>query len=418
MPNKIRQHYQLFQEEFQSKLKAFNSLSEAPDQYHSFLDFTKDYRSPQIVIRIKRNETLIEKMKQIRAKNPQLKRPNVLLLMIDSLSRPHFFRKMPKTAEYLEIFFNEKNQKQKMKGYQFFRFHSLRQHHMANLLALRYDDREFWEAIHHWERFENNFKDEGYITATASAKCEIDELDISRNYKSKKYADRRPLDYEFFAASCDPNATPSNQSYSYLKGPFSEFRRCVYSKDSFQHQFDFTYNFWKTYQDQPKVQMVTLMDGHEFTGELPVYLDQYLPNFLEKMKNEGLLENSLVFIMSDHGNNANLFFKGTTSGRNELANPFFALLMSQNNVERFDKSAKVNQQRLISFHDVNRVLNELVGVKKEYKGMNFLLREVEESRTCGDAMIPPRFCRCIHGKKIKRMHEKNLKKHYGNNQKN
>lgn len=256
-------------------------------------------------------------------------------------------------------------------------------------------------------------KEEGYITATASAKCEIDELDIQRTSKSKKYADRKPLDYEFFAAGCDPNATPLDQKYSYAKGPFSEFRRCVYDKDSFQHQLDFTYKFWDVYKDQPKVQMVTLMDGHEFTGELPIYLDEHLPEFLEKMKNGGLLDDSLVFLMSDHGNNANLFFKGTTSGRNELANPFFALLMSKNNVERFGEVVNINQQRLISFHDVNRALNELVEVKMEYKGINFLLREVEESRTCGDAMIPPEFCRCIHGKNISRMHQKNLKKHYG-----
>lgn len=399
-------------------MKPYESLSEAPEEYHSFLDFTKNYNRPEIIFRVSRNETLISQMKQVRAKNAKLKRPNVLILMIDSLSRPHFFRKMPKTAKYLEKFFSKKeeNVSQKFSAYQYFRFHSLRQHHMANLLALRYDDREYWEAVHHWERFETNFKREGYITAIASAKCEVDELDIAKDKKSKRYADRRPLDYEFFAAGCDPNGTPHDQEYSYLKGPFSEFRRCVYSKDSSKHQLDFTYEFWKTYEDQPKVQMVTLMDGHEFTGELPIYLDEHLPAFFEKMQGEGLLEDSLVFILSDHGNNANLFFKGTTSGKNELANPFFALMMSDNNQKRFGKMAEMNQQRLISFHDINRVLNELVEVKYEYKGMNFLLREVEKSRTCGDAMIPPEFCRCTHGRNTARMHMKNLRKHYGDDQ--
>lgn len=127
---------------------------------------------------------------------------------------------------------------------------------MANLLALRYDDRETWEASDSWERFENNFKDEGYITASASSLCEVDEYDLNSTTKSKVYADKRAMNYEFFGAACDPNSMP-NHSLDGLKnafkGPFSEFRRCMYGTDSSKHQLDFTLEFWRKYKNEPKV---------------------------------------------------------------------------------------------------------------------------------------------------------------------
>lgn len=181
-----------------------------------------------------------------------------------------------------------------------------------------------------------------------------------------------------------------------FKGPFSEFRRCVYGQDSCKHQLDFSLEFWRTYKDHPKFQTINLMDSHEFTGELSYYLDQHLPSFFESMLQEGLLDDSIVLLISDHGNNANLFFKGTASGKIELANPFFMMLLSSNNAEKYGRTLAKNEQKLISAHDVNRILNEVIGIKKEFNGINFMLHEVDPLRTCGNAMIPPEFCKCFH----------------------
>ena len=93
----------------------------------------------------------------------------------------------------------------------------------------------------------------------------------------------------------------------------------------------------------PKMQSLYLMDGHEFTGELLVYLDNLLPEFFETMRKEGLLDDSIVFVLSDHGNNSNLFFKGTTAGKNELANTFFMSLMSKNNADLYGKNMEKNE---------------------------------------------------------------------------
>lgn len=243
MENNIRQHYGLFRDEHLHNMKKIESLASATAaDFHTFLDFTESQYRPKMKFQIQRNETLVKKMKKLQGKNKKLKRPNVLILMLDSLSRQHFFRKLPKSTAYFNQFFGQRNSKDNEKikhsAYQFFRYHGIRQHHMANLLALRYDDRETWEAKHSWERFENNFKDEGYITAAASSLCEVDEYDLNMTTKSKVYADKRPMDYEFFGAACDPNSMPSHSLDGFknaLKGPFSEFRRCMYGEDSSKH---------------------------------------------------------------------------------------------------------------------------------------------------------------------------------------
>lgn len=396
-----RQHFHHFQNEFVKNIKLIKS-DEVDPQHHSYLNL-EDPMKPKLEINITRDEGMIAKKKELMKNNKELKkRPNVLVLLIDSLSRQHFFRKMPKTAAYFENYFERKEPG--FEAYQFFRFHAVSRKDYPNLLTMRYDSREFWEALHPWHRFETNYKDEGWVTSTSTGKCEVNELDLRDEENGKKYPSKDPLDYEFYAAACDPNATPIEDPFQVFKGPFSEFRRCLYGDDSSRYNLDFVYDMWKKYPDMPKLSVVTLLDGHEFTGELPVYLDKHIPDFFEKMKKEGLLEDSITFLLSDHGNNANLLFKNTKSGLNELSNPFLMMMLSKNNADVYGKTLKNNEQKLLSMHDVNRVLNEIAGAKQEFVGWNYMLHEIEDDRTCGDANIPPAICRCIHGRKFRKNH--------------
>lgn len=47
---------------------------------------------------------------------------NVLILYFDNLSRAHFFRKLPKTAEWISEFVD--NQQSQYSTFQYFRYHS------------------------------------------------------------------------------------------------------------------------------------------------------------------------------------------------------------------------------------------------------------------------------------------------------
>ena len=61
-----------------------------------------DDKGGKILISIEKNETLVEERRKLRNNNSIYK--NVLVIFIDTLSRPHFYRKFPKTAEFLKKF--------------------------------------------------------------------------------------------------------------------------------------------------------------------------------------------------------------------------------------------------------------------------------------------------------------------------
>ena len=112
MPNDIRQHYGLFRDEHIKKItKIANLNSKEAEKFHSFLDFTHSQFRPVLRFRIKRNEELLAQRRKIIASSSALSRPNVLVVMLDSLSRQHFFRKMPKSAQYFEKFFKTAQEK-------------------------------------------------------------------------------------------------------------------------------------------------------------------------------------------------------------------------------------------------------------------------------------------------------------------
>lgn len=396
LSNTQRQHFQLLQDHIINNMKIVDPKETDKSPSEAFIDFTED--APKIRFNIKRNETLVANVKQIAKDNPSLLRPNVLFILIDSLSRQHFFRKLRKTTEYFNAhFFNHTSHAEGgMKGYQFFRYHSLADHAEPNLIALRYDDAKVTGEVESHDRIERYFKDQGWIISAASSKCEIEELDLKKDEKNKRYVDHHPMDHEFYSLACDPNSMPTRDPFGMFKGPFSEFRRCVYGTDAAAHQLNYSLEFWRKYKTEPKFQTLTLTDGHEITGELPYYLDEHLVSYFKTMKSEGLLNDSIVFLLSDNGNGGNFLFSGTDSGKNEAANPFLAVMMSKNNVDLFGHNLSENEQKLITPHDIFRALGELSHNFKEYIGDNFFTTILRDNRRCNDqdVQIDLDFCRC------------------------
>jgi Protein of unknown function (DUF229) len=389
--NTVRQHYQLLQEEVMKQIKVVDPSRVQQSESEVYLDLSTG--EPTIKIDVKYRQAVVDQAKAMRAKEPGLARPNVLVLTIDSLSRQHFFRKMKKSAAY----FDERHfkSKDKLHGYQFFRYHALADHAEPNLLALRYDD--VVDSEHDPKtRIENYFKDQGWITSSTSAKCEIEEWDIEKDRKNKIYVDRIPADHEFYSLACDPNSMPQKDPFGMFKGPFSEFRRCLYGKDSSEYQFEYALDFWRKYKSEPKFQSITLTDGHEFTGELPYYLDKHLEIFFKTMTNEGLLNDSIVYLLSDNGNSGNFLFSGSESGKNEAVNPFMAIFMSDNNAAKYGDALQLNTDKLVTAHDVFRSMAEIGNNLKEYIGSNMFKHELKADRRCDsvDVQIPASYCRC------------------------
>jgi len=387
-----KQHYTMLQEYVVANMRPITKAEASTAPEEVFLDITTP--TPSVVIDVKRNESIIKQAIELRNVEKELKRPNVLFLLVDSVSRQHFFRKMKKTAVFIEE--NYFKNKEKLTGYQFFRYHSVSKHSENNLLALRYDDAKGLGEGMERVRIERYFRDQGWITSEASGKCGTSEYQLDAFDRDRAYTDKSSAHHEFYSLACDPNAFPKKDPFGMFRGPFSEFRRCLYGTDASAHVLQYSLDFWRKYKDQPKFQSLTLMDGHEFTGELPQYLDDHLESYLRTLTSEGLLEDSIVFLLSDNGNTNNFLFSSTESGKNEAVNPFLSVFLSANNVERFGRHISANQQRLLSPHDIFRVLGELSHTFKEYKGLNFFTEEIPEDRRCNDETVEVdlELCRC------------------------
>lgn len=93
---------------------------------------------------------------------------NMLIIYIDNLSRTHFMRKMPKTAEWLSQFVD--NQESDYKTYQFFRYHSVYYNTLFSNDAMYFGEVEYVNDTS--KNVFNSFSENGYITGFFKDSCE------------------------------------------------------------------------------------------------------------------------------------------------------------------------------------------------------------------------------------------------------
>lgn len=130
-----------------------NGLSEV------YLNQTIPDSEPTLVITVHRNETLVERSNQIlRSKETKPKFPNILTIYIDSVSRQHFRRKLPRTYDFIEKRYLSSDHQHE--SFQFFKYHASGTHTLPNQMRAFYgvDYRNISEA----ESLVKVFKSKGW----------------------------------------------------------------------------------------------------------------------------------------------------------------------------------------------------------------------------------------------------------------
>lgn len=118
--------------------------------------------------------------------------------------------------------------------------------------------------------------------------------------------------------------------------------------------FDYTLQFWETYEGKRKFFSTRITEPHEFTAETNKYVDEEIADFLNKMKVKNYLNNTIVHLYSDHGDHINFILWETDSGQVEKRNPFYALMIPEKlskqvkNGRTVDQNLKSNQNRMIT----------------------------------------------------------------------
>jgi hypothetical protein len=144
-----------------------------------------------------------------------------------------------------------------------------------------------------------------------------------------------------------------------------------------------------------------------------VLADEPVKQWLTNLKESGVLDSTLLIVMSDHGHRFS-FTRDTLQGKYEERLPFQSVVVPKWFRTKYPEaysSLKVNgKDRLITPFDVHQTLDTILEVvnkgldiplKHEYKGQEMnrglsLFSEIPQERTCADAQISNHWCSCLN----------------------
>lgn len=348
-------------------------------------------KTPHFIIDVKRNEGLINERRQSTAESLA---PNVLAIYVDALSRANSIRKLNKTMSWFEKFMNQKDPSKET--FQFFKYHSVAGYTDPNLWQLYHgvdaSDTNF-QSDHRVSSIVDTFKKNGYITGLASDLCSAD-LFIYPN----DVIIETPFDHEGLTFACDPHYSKPWNRFGQFYGPYASVRRCLYGKDTHEYVLEYGDQFWRKYADEKKYLRLTFIDSHEITGEVIKYSDDHIYMFLNNLEKDGLLENTIIMLYSDHGlHMLNLWqilrFQQFYIERHL---PTFYLILPGNLAQEYGKIVKANQQRLVYSRDFHHFLKAIPEGKNSEHFSKSILSNLPSDRTCHDLRIDREidYCSC------------------------
>ena len=314
----------------------------------------------EIIMKLIKNETLIKEREANRFINETAKPPllykNILFIYIDAISRNHFIRKMKHLTNFIEDKLYHPNitsNKQKHSTFQFLKYNNINSYTQINVGPMFYGKAMNTNGGNH---VIEKFKKQGYITGQSLNLCSREVFAVEKHYHVSKIV-WSDFDHENVAMFCDPNYYNRKDPYPLNRGPFSILRRCLYGKDTYEYVFEYAEQFWTAYKDQPKFFRMGFIDAHESTGEVVKYLDEPLTNFLKNWNEKGFLDNTMIFFVSDHGNNMGEFYK-LISDDFEMEKTLGTLFIMIPKIENKEEEDKIidglyyNMQKLITPYDL------------------------------------------------------------------
>ena len=308
----------------------------------------------EVNIEIKRDEKLVKEKKQLFNKSKP-KYDNVIMIYIDALSREHFFKTLPKTREILEeYYYDNKNKKSKVTSYQFLKYVNFGGWTDVNVVPLMYGTNVLKKGIHISKFYNQN----GYITANVGNFCCKSFFPIYgwNNY----YTNGFYFDYELTSLFCDPNVNNPNDCFSDRNkkfGFYSNYRNCLYGKDSCEYVFEYGLKFLEIYKEENKFIRLWFNDAHESTQEVIKYLDPSLSNFIKELIDKYITDKTIIFLLSDHGRSMYNFGQTFIAEDGEIERVMgmlFVLMSDKNeNLNYYNKTAMIiNEQKMVTPYDI------------------------------------------------------------------
>ena len=330
---------------------------------------------------------------------------NVNIMLIDSVSRPHFFRSLPQTVNA----FRSINANTSALVLDFELFHSIKHRTYENINALfsgeLLDIDPFADpAPVKADVMFNKFKSLGYQTMWQEDLCWTYEWGLVRDLKVMNQSlplkeiwhnltsalKKNSIDFTGIThSSCEVYKTFGASE------PFHGPSNICYGGNHYHHLFlNFLENFLQEVNmnsdKKPLFSFSMLNVGHEESGLRIQTFDEGLANFVQNLSTD---PNTLSIILSDHGNTYGAF-PTTVQGRFEVFQPHLYIIIPNHVQNLLGKkrvlTLKQNQQRLVSIIDLHHTLMAVasdIGSKGLQQHLG-LFEPISRNRSCEDLQLP------------------------------
>ncbi|KAF7266291.1 hypothetical protein GWI33_020323 [Rhynchophorus ferrugineus] len=323
-----------------------------------------------------------------------IKKPDVLIVGLDTVSRVNFYRQMPRTANYI----NELN------GIELMGYNKVADNTFLNLMPVLAGMFESELQDSCWpnknDHFDNcpflwqNFSSLGYTTAFAEDCAWMGIYNFQKNGFSEQ-----PVDYyysPFDWTAIDAIGNNKNINCNLCMGAREDYVALINYAEKFVRQmrnnsqpyFGF---FWESSLTHDYLNFPSLGDWRYY-------------NFLKQLKENGDLDNTILIFMSDHGIRWGDIRK-TYQGQLEERLPFVFIVLPDWIKYQYPiavTTLRKNSRKLTTPFDLHETLknfldlNSLNRIKKPTapaRGYS-LFSEIPANRTCEDAAITSHWCTC------------------------
>ncbi|XP_068733851.1 uncharacterized protein [Montipora capricornis] len=370
-----------------------------------------DFRQPQPLvsqlISVPPAMSMSQHTSKLRAKNTI----NVNIVLLDSISRSHFYRSLPKTVGTLRRLAESSNHEpSEAKVFDFELFQAVHGHTTHNEHALftghllpDFDPEQESPTVKAGILF-GHFKRAGYQTMWQEDLCWMANWGLMTDFDAEDWKELRFRLRENYVDSTGLTHSSCEILKSYnidspFNGPDGD-QICFNGKLQHSYFFQYTADTLKTISKdrkaRPLFSFTALNVGHDDIGRRTQSLDNDLAHYVATMATE---QNTLTILLADHGNTYTEYTTSILEGRLEMFHPSLFIIVPQKVAALLGKEAmtalKVNQRRLLTMIDLHHSLLPLAGSISRFVKPVGIFTPISLNRTCNDIELKtPNFCVC------------------------
>jgi hypothetical protein len=332
------------------------------------------------------NKSLFDSIPSKSSEKPRI----IYFLTLDSMSRRHFFRKLPRVVKVL----NDLNKDSNFSVFDFKLHNILGPDSISNQVPIMGGKDRFRRDFRGDQNIDflgdkamwNLMRKKGFISLLGLENCD--------NYFPGSLGRMPTVDYSVGPFYC------AVQKYSgvMFDKKFKKVQRCLGGHQTHYYLLNYTRSLVKMYPGANFWLYNHLNAAHEATGQHASTLNDDISEYLEDFLNTfGEQYDIWIYLHADHGMRYGNWFQDTDAYQeNKL--PSLFVISSKSLLEKYKYSyftLKTNSERLTSKLDLRETTLFLAGINETSKFSVNLLEEVaNKSRTCNECSIDAWDCAC------------------------